>query len=406
MAKATAKHKLDELLAQQSNTRTASSPLASVARGSVARETSRANSSTGDEAATRWLDVETLDDNPFQPRAFITSEELEELKADINNNGQVQAGIARPHPTKAARFQLAVAHRRKRAVQEGANAGTGRENAHQFIGQLRVEIRDLSDEQMLDYAYAENAVRQNLNAFDNARYFKELQAQMSKGEGKPLSFEQIVARRAEAKRPLALTPRTIRRIVEVLDLPQSIQDALAPLNLSDRGEKIRRPGEKHCRALLMLQPSGDNTSARPTSLQAKLLREIEEKKLSGDAALARAGELLAPPKTTSETTSTKKLSPGTTSGQNEYSNASGNGGNFSANSTAGNIKSGLSSTRFEEARGVGDEILNDVREANSRLGRAATTLENGAAARALRHEIARETELIEQNLARIKKSAL
>ena len=55
---------------------------------------------------------------------------------------------------------------------------------------------------------------------------------------------------------------------------------------------------------------------------------------------------------------------------------------------------------------MGDEILNDVREANSRLGRAATTLENGAAARALRHEIARETELIEQNLARIKKSAL
>lgn len=416
MAKATGKHKLDELLAQQSNTRTASSPLASVTRSPVNEKVNRkADDSISDEAATRWLDVEILDDNPFQPRAFITSEELEELKADINNNGQVQAGIARPHPTKSARFQLAVAHRRKRAVQEGANAGTGRENAHQFIGQLRVEIRDLSDEQMLDYAYAENAVRQNLNAFDNARYFKELQAQMSKGEGKPLSFEQIVARRAEAKRPLALTPRTIRRIVEVLDLPQAIQDALAPLNLSGKGEKIRRPGEKHCRALLMLQPSGDNANARPTALQAKLLREIEEQKLSGDAALARASELLAPTKTTSETTSARKLSPGTTSGQNEYSNLSGNGGNFSANDTTRNttrdIKSGLSSTRFaerqvEETRGVGDEILSDVREANSRLGRAATTLENGAAARALRHEIVRETELIEQNLARIKKSAL
>ncbi len=233
-----------------------------------------------------WVEIELLDDSPFQPRLRLSHNKLASLVDSMNAQGQIQAAEARPHPTRRGRYQLSVGHRRKAAVKAGANAGIRKPNPHQYIGKLRVEIVPLTDEQMLDRAFAENEEREDFSVFDLANYYRMLR-EITPGTvpGQAPSWEGLVTIRKQERRPLPHSARHIRRIVEALELPEAVRERLAELNLGESEERPVTANEKHVRALRLL--------ARPD--QEELLAAIEAEKLSGNEALRRAEAKLAPP---------------------------------------------------------------------------------------------------------------
>ncbi|HEX8834295.1 MAG TPA: hypothetical protein VF719_08840, partial [Abditibacteriaceae bacterium] len=241
-----------------------------------------------------WWDVIDIEDNPFQPRLRMEQEELQELEDDVNEHGQLQAGLARPHPDDPdqaypRRIQLAIAHRRKEVVKRGANAGTGLPNAHLYIGKLKVEVRPLTNNQMLDYANAENVKRAGFSVFDRAYYLQMKQKlHPDSTEDNLVTVEKLVD---DLKLPIKA--RFVRNLLDTLTLPQWIIDRLPYINLGDE-EHVIRPNEKHCRALLQLKPAGTKGQQKtPTAKQKKLFQQIETEKISGNEAMRRADAMLS-----------------------------------------------------------------------------------------------------------------
>lgn len=251
-----------------------------------------------------WADASICDDNPYQPRNIIFKQPLDKLITSINENGQIQPATGRPHPTKKGRIQLGVGHRRNNAVKHGANAGIKMRDPHLYIGKIRVEISNKSDEQMLNEAYAENEDREPLSVFDRASYYtmlRELESRRLRGGLTPvssetarkragaavtsdglMSWEELVEIRKREGKPLP-GARTLRRIVGVLDIPDSLRDRLAAINLAnpdDEEAEFKGITEKHCSAVLLLAGS--------ESKQNKLIEEIAENRLSANKAEARA----------------------------------------------------------------------------------------------------------------------
>jgi ParB/RepB/Spo0J family partition protein len=84
------------------------------------------------------------------------------LIESIREHGVIQAGLARPSPVKAGRFELV--------------AGERRWNACRCVGAatMPLKIRELSDEQVIELQGVENMHREDLNALDEAVKYQQL----------------------------------------------------------------------------------------------------------------------------------------------------------------------------------------------------------------------------------------
>lgn len=219
----------------------------------------------------RWLDVELLDDNPYQPRLSYDEAELRELVEAINMDGQLQPILVTPHPTRAGRYQVVAGHRRKYAVKNGAlvgntqiyaNAGAKQKQSEKFRGQILAVVREsVSQLEMRRIAYKENRSRSDLKPLENARFYLDTRDALSEGLPKPVSLRKVGEFLGE-------NFQVIGRIVSLLELPEAAQKAI------ESGEI----NERHGRALYALRHWPNE--------QRSFLREIKGKGWSG----ARAEE--------------------------------------------------------------------------------------------------------------------
>lgn len=238
-----------------------------------------------------WWDVDLIDDSPYQPPFRIDEKKLGSLVESLNEHGQLQAALIRPHPLRPGRFQSAEGHRRKYAIRAGANgapADVPQSDRWRFIGKLRCEVRELTDEQMVNTAFQANGQREDFTVIDHAYLLMKLrEVAESPTPGKLLSFEDL-----EAMRKLPVSARHAHRIVAALRLPETLQRELMDINLSEREDHVIRIGEKHVRALVSLQPIGkDMLKEAPTRNQKRLLNVIKRDRISGNEAMRQADEL-------------------------------------------------------------------------------------------------------------------
>src|SRR5688572_27332016 len=106
-----------------------------------------------------FLDLELLDDNPFQPRKTMDPTKLAELAASIKHSGQIQNISVRF--VAPGRYQIAVGHRRTAAYRMLLAEATT-ESGRRPWKLIRAQVMDLSDAEMATVAYAENAKREDL----------------------------------------------------------------------------------------------------------------------------------------------------------------------------------------------------------------------------------------------------
>lgn len=115
-----------------------------------------------DGSGVRAVGVDLLDPNPFQPRARVRAESLDELVASVRRHGVLQPLLVRPHPAVTGRFQIIAGERRWRAAQVAG------------LHEVPASVRTLSDQDAAAAALVENLLREDLDPIEEAEGFSRM----------------------------------------------------------------------------------------------------------------------------------------------------------------------------------------------------------------------------------------
>ena len=169
------------------------------------------------------LDLDLIDPNSEQPRSRFTEDKLEELAQSIRANGIVQPIVVRK---RGNRYQIVAGERRWRAAQRAG------------LQKIPAVIKEVADEKLLELALIENIQRQELNAMEEARAYKNLVDTVG-------LTQEMIAERVGKNRTIVTTflrllklPKDIQRLVEEEKLSAGHGRALLMLNDSDLQKRV------------------------------------------------------------------------------------------------------------------------------------------------------------------------
>lgn len=106
------------------------------------------------------LDIAEVKPNPEQPRSSFDEAAMEELAASVKTHGLMQPILVRK--TGSQSYEIIAGERRWRACQRAG------------LQTIEVIVKDLLDEQLLEWALIENIQREDLNPIEEAEAFKRL----------------------------------------------------------------------------------------------------------------------------------------------------------------------------------------------------------------------------------------
>jgi len=196
------------------------------------------------------IEVRRLEPNPAQPRDSITEENILSLSESIRRSGLLQPVTVRRH---GGRFQIIAGERRWRAAQLAG------------LDRIPSVVREATDEQMLEWALIENIQREDLNAIDRAKAYRELCGRFG------LKPEEVGARLSEDR-------TTVVNYLRLLELPAGIQEMVAAGRLSMGHARCLLGVEDDTRKERLAESAVDN------ELSVRALEEIvrRQKKRSGE----------------------------------------------------------------------------------------------------------------------------
>jgi len=113
-------------------------------------------------SGARSLSLDLIEPNPDQPRKRFSEDELATLSASIAERGVLQPILVRPSKGKTGHYQIVAGERRWRAAQRAR------------LHEIPAVIRELTDRETLEIAIVENVQRQDLNAVEEARGYRQL----------------------------------------------------------------------------------------------------------------------------------------------------------------------------------------------------------------------------------------
>ncbi|MBI3912181.1 MAG: ParB/RepB/Spo0J family partition protein [Armatimonadetes bacterium] len=187
------------------------------------------------------LPLDQIVPNPNQPRKYFDEAALQELAASIRERGVMEPIVVRP---KNDHYEIVAGERRYRASRIAG------------LAEIPAVIKELTDEEALAEALLENFQREDLTVMEKARAIQSL-----------LQFMTVEA----AARNLGCSNSTLRRYLELLELPQPIQDELC---LPPAKQALSGFTEGHARALRGL--------SRDYPTQLRVLDKIKKERLSVD----------------------------------------------------------------------------------------------------------------------------
>lgn len=145
-----------------------------------------------------YLDINTLQSNPLQPRGLITPESLVDMVDSIREHGILEPLVVAETP---AGYQLIAGERRWRASK--------------IVGLAQVPciIKRTSHRGMLEMAIVENVQRVDLNPLERAQGFKRMMDEFSLGT-------------AEIAQRIGKSQAYVSNSLRLLTLPDALKDAL------------------------------------------------------------------------------------------------------------------------------------------------------------------------------------
>jgi ParB family chromosome partitioning protein len=202
------------------------------------------NALLGDETNGRneeylEIDLDLIHPNSEQPRTRFSEDLLEELAQSIRINGVVQPIIVRRQGDK---YQIVAGERRWRASQRAG------------LQKVPAVVKDIADEKLLELALIENIQRQELNAIEEAKAYKNLIETVG-------LTQEMIAERVGKNRTVVTT------FLRLLKLPTDIQKLV-------ENEQITAG---HARALLMAENAESQRHVAQKIIEMSLsVRETEK----------------------------------------------------------------------------------------------------------------------------------
>jgi ParB family chromosome partitioning protein len=144
------------------------------------------------------IDVNEIGPSPYQPRSSMKEQSLEDLKQSIAEKGVLQPVIVRRH---AGQFQLVAGERRWRAAKLAG------------LEVVPAVVMRVSDSEALEIALIENLQREDLNAVDEARGYRELLMRFN------LTHEDLAKRIGKSR-------VSITNSLRLLNLPDEVKRGL------------------------------------------------------------------------------------------------------------------------------------------------------------------------------------
>lgn len=196
------------------------------------------------------LNVYEIDNNPFQPRRDFNPAEIASLAESLKEHEQLQPVLVR---RVGDRFQLISGERRLRAA------------IHAGMSTVRAEIREADDRLVAELAIIENLQRKDLNAIEKAMSFRRY-------------IDQHGCTQDELGKRLKIDRSTIANMMRLLELPQSILDAIHDGTLSaGHGRAILSLGDEGQQIRIVKQIIDEGWSVRATEITiAEILRDEDE----------------------------------------------------------------------------------------------------------------------------------
>lgn len=202
-----------------------------------------------------WIELEKIQPNPYQPRREFDEATLQELAGSIREHGILQPVLVTKREIETpsgldVKYELIAGERRWRAAK--------------FAGLSQIPAiirRGIPDDRIrLELALIENVQREDLNAMERARAYKQLMDEFH------LVHRDIAARIGKSREAVANT-------IRLLSLPEEIQQAV-------HGGRIT---EGHARAVLM---GGENIQK-----QYEIFHAIVAERLSVREAESKARQI-------------------------------------------------------------------------------------------------------------------
>lgn len=185
------------------------------------------------------LELDLIEPNSEQPRSRFTEEKLDELAQSIRANGIVQPIVVRK---RGAHYQIIAGERRWRAARKAG------------LQKIPAVIKEVADEKLLELALIENIQRQELNAIEEAKAYKNLVDKIG-------LTQEMIAERVGKNRTIITT------FLRLLKLPKDIQTLVEE-------EKITAG---HGRALLMINDADSQRRLATQVIELSLsVRETEK----------------------------------------------------------------------------------------------------------------------------------
>ncbi len=163
------------------------------------------------EAGIRHLAIKKIIANTYQPRTEFDEAALLELTESVLVHGVLQPIMVRPSGDD--RYELIAGERRFRAAQAAG------------LTQIPAVIREMTDEESLTVALIENIQREDLNAMEAARGYKQL-------------LDQFGLTQAELSRQIGKSQSTIAYALSLLRLPLEMQESISSGRLSMEHGKV------------------------------------------------------------------------------------------------------------------------------------------------------------------------
>lgn len=192
-----------------------------------------------------WIETDKIKPNPFQPRKEFDEARLKDLASSIRQYGILQPLVVtrkevfREDGSMFVEYELISGERRLRASKIAG------------LTQVPAIIRtgEQTDRVKLELAIIENLQREDLNAIDRAKSFKQL-------------VDQFNLKHTEIAEKIGKSREYVSNSLRLLQMPEEIQQALA----------VGKISEGHTRPLMMLND-------RPQE-QMVLFREIMQRKMT------------------------------------------------------------------------------------------------------------------------------
>lgn len=200
----------------------------------------------------RYLGLDQIEPNRFQPRKHFDADHLAELALSIKQSGVIQPLLVRPMTvapsagasatTSQPRYELIAGERRWRAAREAG------------LTTIPVLVRQATDREALEMALIENLQRDDLDPIEEARAYQQLNTQFS------MTQDQVADRVGRSRAAVA-------NALRLLALPEEVQSWVADDRLS----------VGHAKAVLGLSTAEEQRLVAERVLKRNLtVRETEE----------------------------------------------------------------------------------------------------------------------------------